>query len=49
MGLSNARIFKEFKNKIIRTKFELLKLLIEIKRKKKKLFMELEHPREPVL
>ena len=38
MGLSNARIFKEFKNKIIRTKFELLKLLIEIKRKKKVIY-----------
>ena len=28
----------EFKNKIIRTKFELLKLLIEIKRKKKVIY-----------
>ncbi len=38
MGLSKINVFKEFKNKIIRSKYELLSLLIEIKRKKKVIY-----------
>ena len=33
-GLSKINVFKKFKNKIIRSKYELLSLLIEIKKKK---------------